>query len=50
MIYLGQEMKGMRNKYPRSAGTAIQEHIVEDGLSHMSIQSREGILVEVKFT
>jgi len=23
MIYLRQEMKGMRNKYPRSAGTAI---------------------------
>jgi len=23
MVYFGQEMKGMRNKYPRSAGTAM---------------------------
>jgi hypothetical protein len=46
VIHFGKEVKGMRNKYPRSARAGVEEHIVEDGLSHMSIQSRERILDE----
>ena len=49
MIYFGKEVKGMRNKYPGGARTSVEEHIVEDRLPYMSIQSRKRILDEKQF-
>jgi hypothetical protein len=46
VIYFGKEVKGMRNNYPRSARAGGEEYIVEDGLPHVSIQSRERVLDE----
>jgi len=37
-------MESMRNEYPCSAGSVVEEHIVEDSLPNMSIESRERIL------
>jgi hypothetical protein len=37
-------MEGMSNKYPCSACSAVEEHIIEDRLANVSIESREGIL------
>jgi hypothetical protein len=37
-------MESMRNEYPCGAGSVVKEHIVEDSLPNMSIESRERIL------
>ena len=37
-------MEGMSNKNPCSAWGSIQEHIIENRLTNMSIEGREGIL------
>ena len=37
-------MKGMRNKYPCGAQSTAKEHIIEDRLANMSVESGEGIL------
>lgn len=37
-------MEGMRNEDPCSAGSVIEEHIVEDGFANVGVKSGEGIL------
>ena len=34
-------MEGMRNKYPRSARSTVEEYIIEDRLANMSVESGE---------
>jgi hypothetical protein len=34
----------MSNKYPCSARSTVEEHIIEDRLANVSIESGEGIL------
>jgi hypothetical protein len=34
----------MGNKYPRGARSTVEEHIIEDRLANMSVESGEGIL------
>ena len=37
----------MSNKYPCSARSAVEEHIIEDGLANVSVESREWVLDDV---
>jgi len=37
-------MEGMGNEYPCSARSTVEEHIIEDRLANMSVESGERIL------
>ena len=37
----------MSNKYPCSARSAVEEHIIEDRLANVSVESREWVLDDV---
>jgi hypothetical protein len=37
-------MEGMSDKYPCRARRAVEEHIIEDRLANVSVESGEGIL------
>jgi hypothetical protein len=44
VVYSWQEMESVRNEHPCGTGSVVEEHIVEDGLANVGVESREWIL------